>query len=298
MRKLLPRVGIVTVAVTAAACTLLGLPGGSASAGSVVGTVPPGISSPPGSGTAAHSFRIVSNSSGSVSNSPICYYGACYDYVYDRQVVTNTGTTIAMTVGDPKLDPADAGDPHSLQEIADMSLDSSFIIEVGWTVDKGLNGDLKPHLFVYHWVNGSETCYNGCGFVSTSRLIQPGMTLLPGMVIDVGFRQHGGNWYVLFDGIPFGYFPGSLWDNQDPTAQWLEAFGEVEDTTLPACTQMGDGRYGTSLLSSWMGGYQLYGASAAPDLSGPYETSPSYYDYGFATPTAYHLGGPGDCASS
>ncbi len=69
-------------------------------------------------------------------------------------------------------------------------------------------------------------------------------------------------------------------------------------TTAPACTQMGDGLYGQSPLSSWMAAYQLRGADTAPDLSGPYETSPSYYNYGFATTDSFHLGGPGDCTSS
>jgi len=27
------------------------------------------------------------------------------------------------------------------------------------TVDRGVNGDDYPHLVVYHWVNGTPSCY-------------------------------------------------------------------------------------------------------------------------------------------
>lgn len=51
-----------------------------------------------------------------------------------------------------------------------QSEDGRHIVEVGWTVDRELNGDAQPHLFVYHWVDGQATCYNGCGFVQYSPL--------------------------------------------------------------------------------------------------------------------------------
>jgi hypothetical protein len=61
-----------------------------------------------------------------------------------------------------------------------MTTDRNFIVEVGWTVDDSLNGDYRPHLFVYHWVNNGETCYNGCGFVQVKSPYSPGMALRRG----------------------------------------------------------------------------------------------------------------------
>ena len=38
---------------------------------------------------------------------------------------------------------------HSLQQLAVMTTNRNFIVEVGWTVDNSLNGEYRPHLFVY-----------------------------------------------------------------------------------------------------------------------------------------------------
>src|SRR5579871_1420661 len=93
-----------------------------------------------------------------------CYYGSCYDYVYGQQRSNVTGVSVQMMQADPEIDPAYDG-AHSLQEISLQDSAQQQTVEVGWTVDRGVNGDALPHLFVYHWVNGGTSCYNGCGFV-------------------------------------------------------------------------------------------------------------------------------------
>jgi hypothetical protein len=75
------------------------------------------------------------------------------------QFAAADGANMFMTVSRPALA---AGDFHSLGEMAAESADGRNIVEVGWTVDRGLFGDSEPHLFVFHWVNGAPTCYNGC----------------------------------------------------------------------------------------------------------------------------------------
>ena len=63
---------------------------------------------------------------------------------------------------------------HSLVELAVSSADGRHIVEIGVTVDDGVNGDVVPHLFAFHWVSGAPTCYNACGFVQTSATRFPG----------------------------------------------------------------------------------------------------------------------------
>ncbi|MFC6714925.1 neprosin family prolyl endopeptidase [Branchiibius cervicis] len=156
-----------------------------------------------------------------------------------------------------------------------------------------LNGDAHAHLFVYHWVNGQESCYNGCGFVQVSKWIKPGMRVLPG-VGQFAIRNVNGSWWVYFDYQPVGYFPGSLWNGTYTKAQLISAFGEVAEigSDSPSCTDMGDGRLGSKSFSSFIAGYRLEGSTDTPNLA-VRATSPSQYDFGAVSPTSFRLGGPG-----
>jgi hypothetical protein len=227
------------------------------------------------------------------TDNPTCWYGACFDYVYGRQITNATGARIRMEIADPVVDPTQAGE-HSLQELALQNSDQTSTVEVGWTVDPQMNGDAKPHLFVYHWVNGQESCYNGCGFVQVSKRIVPGMRLPSGRSAEFSIRLIHGDWWIFYNDTRVGYFPGSLWNGSYTSAQMVTAFGEVAENTpdVPSCTQMGDGRFGSSSGSSWIGGFHLYGTTAAPDFT-VLATSPDYYGFGKVTPTSFRLGGPG-----
>ena len=231
---------------------------------------------------------------------PICWYGACYDYVDGQQQANTTGVSVWMDIEDPVVNPAQPSE-HSLQEIALQNSTQTSTVEIGWTVDRALNGDARSHLFVYHWVNGQTSCYNGCGFVQVSRFLHPGMALPPHAAASLAIRDLGGDWWMFFLGQPVGYFPGSLWGGTFRSGQLVSVFGEVEEDTedSPSCTQMGDGRFGTERGSSWIGDYRLYGSSDAPDLT-VNATSPSLYDAGAVTPTSFRLGGPGagSCAGA
>jgi hypothetical protein len=191
----------------------------------------------------------------------------------------------------PELDRADV-DGHSLQELAVQSADGSQIVEVGWTVDRGLNGDAHPHLFVYHWVSGQESCYNGCGFVPTSRIVKAGMRLRENSAGVFSIENRHGDWWISYDGLPIGYFPGSLWDGTFTRLGLVQTFGEVAAKAAPTCTDMGDGDLGQSPRSSWIAGFRLYGASAHPSLE-VLSSSPDWYRQGRVHATSFHLGGPG-----
>jgi hypothetical protein len=280
MRRIIARTGVAAVAV-AAAVTCLVSQAGIASAAAQTRT--PSVTPPP-------------TTTSSTADSPICYYGACYNYVYGIQETTNTGASVTTSVEDPHISRSDYYG-HSLQELAVMTTDENFIVEVGWTVDDSLNGNYLPHLFVYHWVDGAETCYNGCGFVQVKSPYSPGMVLRPGSVINFAYKQIGGNWWVFVNHVPMGYFPGSIWDDAYPTANDVEIFGEVEDATAPTCNPMGNGEWGTWRWSSFFTGYRLYGASVRASWDSLDETASDYYTFGEVTPTSFHLGGPGDPAA-
>jgi len=230
----------------------------------------------------------------------ICQFGACYDYVAGRQYAWYaTGASARLWRGRPKLDPTQP-ESHSLQELSIQSAsDFGDIVEIGWTVDRSLNGDNAPHLFVFHWVNGVPTCYNGCGFVQTSTRIVPGMQLPSGGYSTFQIEHVGTRWELSLDGAMFGYFPDSLW--ADPFLRdllFIQAFGEVA-AILPTsyCNDMGTGAYADSPASSAVADFTLLGPTVSEEnlfLPGfALATTPEWYTLDRTTPTGYRLGGPG-----
>ena len=220
-----------------------------------------------------------------------CWYGSCFSYVAGSQTTTATGAAVTMLQATPTLDGRQPGG-HSLQELALQNSAQTSTVEVGWTVDSQLDGDSLPHLFVYHWVAGQESCYNGCGFVQVSDSVRPGMAVASGVAADYAVLYSGGNWWIYYNSQAVGYFPGSLWGGSYTSAQLVTAFGEVAATDPTSCTQMGDGRFGSGSGSSWIADFQLFGSSDAPSLTVS-ATDPGEYDAGSATATSFQLGGPG-----
>jgi len=230
----------------------------------------------------------------------ICYYGACYNYVAGRQYAWYaTGASVDLWRARPSLDPADPNE-HSLQELAVQSVDGIQIVEIGWVVDRILNGDDAPHLFVFHWVDGVPTCYNGCGFVRTSTKVVPGMRLPSGGFSNFRIEHVGDRWELSLDGTMFGYFPDSLWTSAFTQPLLIQTFGEVASTSTPTCNQMGTGMYADSPASSAIADFSLLGPTPTPvDLSPALlVTTPDWYSASHVTPTGFWLGGPrsGRCA--
>ncbi len=223
-----------------------------------------------------------------------CWYGACYSYVTGRQYTDTTGASVNMEQASPANVAADG---HSLQELSLQNSDDTTTantIEIGWTVDPGANGDYQPHLFVYHWINGHQTCYNGCGFVQVSTSVTAGMALAPGRTGTFGLRFNQGNWWAYYNDVAFGYFPESAWSGAFTSAQVISAFGEVSADKEPSCTQMGNGVFGSKNGASSISGYKLFGATDQPDFQVS-ATDPNSYNYGSVTGTSFSLGGPGAC---
>jgi hypothetical protein len=185
-------------------------------------------------------------------------------------------------------------DYHSLAELAGESADAQNIIEVGWTVDPSLNGDSNPHLFVFHWVAGAPTCYNGCGYVQVSTTRYPGMPVtVSAQPQPFAIRFDGTNWWIGYQNEWIGYFPGSLWAGGFTLLGITQWFGEVAASGPTPCTQMGDGVIGTGVGAARVAA-QRVGTSPAAALPGEV-TDPAYYALGALNGKGYRFGGPGAC---
>jgi hypothetical protein len=210
------------------------------------------------------------------------------------QFAAADGSNMFTTVSRPAVA---TGDFHSLGEMAAESADSKNIVEVGWTVDRSLFGDSEPHLFVFHWVNGVPTCYNGCGFVPVANAasVRAGMTLPAGNSTPQFTIQHfQGNWWVGFGGVFFGFFPDTLWGSSFTKVGLTQWFGEVAANSATPCTDMGNGLFSSSPSSAAAVAIGFIGGPAA-NISLNTITNPALYTATRTSSNSIRFGGPGAC---
>jgi len=224
-------------------------------------------------------------------------YGACYDYAGGTVAEPNQGATVTFPVTSPTL--ASNGG-HTLMEMAVFNRTPAGIdedtAEVGWIVNRPPSGQQPvPHLFVYHFVNTAGTCYNGCGFVSTSSTIVPGMALTPGTDVTWSIRNIDGNWTFFFNGTEFGYIPDSAYDGTFDQASIVNVYGEIAgDGTTPGCSQMGNGLFSTQPGAAAVSSFQLYDAATNAQLTPYWPTDPAAWN-STTIKGGFRIGGPGDC---
>ena len=216
-----------------------------------------------------------------------------FQYAQASQSVLSDGARGYYTIAKPVLAP---GDSHSLAELAVESSDQMQVIEVGWTVDRGLNGDDDPHLFVFHWIDGARTCYNACGFVPFN---EPGYTAgmkLPVTSNPVQFNilHHGTEWRVGYNGHWVGAFPDSEWTNRFKVTGLVQWFGEVATPTASSCTEMGNGQPASSATAARIEriGFAPARVTAAIATGA---TSPDAYSVLRTGADSMRFGGPGSC---
>ncbi|MBU2667582.1 neprosin family prolyl endopeptidase [Actinoplanes bogorensis] len=164
-----------------------------------------------------------------------------YLYNVGSTAADSAGVYANITIGKPELDKTDY---HTLAELALQSADGQQTVEVGWTVDRLVNGDDDPHLFVFHWVNGKPTCYNKCGWVQADGEINPGATLSYGVTKKFGIQYYDKGWWIAYDTSWIGYFPESNWNDQGVKfnrSGYVQVFGEVATISDNPCTDMGNG---------------------------------------------------------
>ncbi|WP_051808271.1 neprosin family prolyl endopeptidase [Actinoplanes subtropicus] len=238
--------------------------------------------------------------------------GNYYSYNDGLQDVVGTGVWANVYIAQPTVDAQDA---HSLGEIAVIkkSNDLRQMIEVGWTVDNFVWGDGLPHLFVYHWVNGVATCYNGCGWVAADSATVKVGDVLPALTakkFEIHYNAddaNGPNWGVYYDGALIGWFPATLWTGASPavtdftSTDQVQVFGEVASATEKPCTDMGTGTPGSkaALPAAYFGSATLINGASATSLTSlvqPATASPDYYSmYMAPSNRTFFYGGPGYC---
>jgi hypothetical protein len=216
-----------------------------------------------------------------------------YLYAQAAQTTTNGGGFAWFDVARPSLSTSDS---HTLAELAVSSADRRQIVEVGWTVDRSLFGDADPHLFVFHWVDGVGTCYNGCGFVPTTGGGGPaGKKLTPGTAQYLTIRQSTSGWWISADGIGWlGYFPHSLWGGRFTQAGIVQWFGEVAAFSTTPCTDMGNGAFGSATSATRIYNIGLWDTTTTPNIATGH-THPSYYTAFRVNSREMRYGGPGAC---
>jgi hypothetical protein len=230
------------------------------------------------------------------SNNAQYYYNSLYNF-------TNAyGASGEFTQDRPALASSASFDTHSLAELAVEDSTEQQIVEIGRNIDVGVNGDDQPHLFTYHWVNGNETCYNGCGFVQVSTTLHPGMavavTSVPQKYAIVRYQN---NWWIKYQKQYVGYFPGTIWPGKFTYFALAQWFGEVYDSVDGPCTQMGNGLLGTQAGAAIITRMR-FGNGAIVYATGTTVTTPGYYNLGSVGGGAFTLqhahfqyGGPGAC---
>jgi hypothetical protein len=213
-----------------------------------------------------------------------------FHYNVGSQTAVTDGAYANFSISKPTLATSDY---HSLAEVAVQSADGTQIVEVGWNVDRVVNGDADPHLFVFHWVNGQPACYNGCGFVQYSQNVSPGDTLPQDTTKRLGIQYYSGAWWIAYDTEWVGYFPGSLWNNNFTQSGMVQVFGEVAAASGSPCSAMGNGLHGVSDVSSARIGSVSFISGPTVDLN-VYSTS-NHYDVSKLSGRTFRYGGPGAC---
>lgn len=228
----------------------------------------------------------------------ITSFGTCYYYGPASFNVVADGGGMTMRIQRPAF----SGSGHSLDEIAAQGgTGNGNIVELGWNVSPGqYSGNADPHLFIFHWINWSPTCYDTCGWVQYSGTYFPGMNLsaLIGRDVYVGYVFFGGNWWAWFDNQWLGYIPGSEWSGAYTKTSLIQWFGEVAtDNGIPPNVQMGNGLFPTNTSAAVM--QTLCDVDAAAwvcwyrDMQSLGPTYPPYFDIRHTGFGQTRYGGPG-----
>lgn len=256
------------------------------------------------------SAQAATPTSGSISTSNP--NAANFFYVGSGQQVTADGASGTFSQLKPTLNPKDA---HTLAQLAVESLSPSGqaqqTVEAGWTVDRALNGDDDPHLFVDYKVNGTYGCYNlrPCGlaqktvFVSTTANPShwPGAKVTvdktPSPTHQFAIRFFNGGWWVWYETEWIGYYPATVWGNTFSQGNYFDWYGEVATSQSVPCSQMGNGFYGSTPGSAEIANMSLFvNGTTIPANGQLHVTSPQFYAAGRSTPTSFNYGGPGGTA--
>lgn len=237
----------------------------------------------------------------------VAYYDSCYYYGNAYEYVTADGGGMTFDVEAPlNFEGEDGG--HTIDEIAVEKDGGSDLtdVEMGWSVSFDQWGDTDTHLFVYHWINGAETCYDACNWQQYSSTYAPGMSLsaLVGTPVYMGWVHANSAWWAWFNDEWLGYFNDTEWSGGFTQAGLIQWYGEVASSNgVPPRSQMGNGLFAEKTASATMATMCSANASkwicSYDDGQSAGATVPSFYD--IESNTSYgaaRYGGPGATATA
>jgi hypothetical protein len=201
---------------------------------------------------------------------------------------TSAGAFGTFTVKKPFVVPGDAFSMATMQVFA-ATVGS---VEVGWIVDRALNGDDEPHLFV-RYRNSVEQCPNACGFRQVDPNLRPGAALTVNSTHQFMIEQFQGNWWVGDGPVWIGYFPNALWGNAFTQAASVQWMGEVLATEFLPCTEMGSGETPPSPDAASVTGIGYF--SGPPVHISAFEQNRAFYSAAVISSNSMQFGGRGEC---
>lgn len=187
------------------------------------------------------------------------YYGSCFYYGTASEQVVADGGGMTLQVEDPTVTGGDGN--HSIGEIAVMGTGSVGAgatlddVEMGFSVSPSQWGDNAPHLFVYHWDDGNQTCYNSCNWNQQSNTYYPGMDLTPlvGKFVYIGWVQYRQAWWGWFNDQWLGYIDNSAFQTPFTKTAQIQWYGEVASNNgIPPLVQMGNGQFPSQTTAAGM----------------------------------------------
>ena len=191
-----------------------------------------------------------------------------YNFYYQgaHQYGVTDGTWANLTIEKPKLH---KDDNHTLAEITVQSADGQQIVEFGWNIDREVNGDADPHMFVFYWYNGVPKGYN------KDYNVKPGASTGPKATLPAsddttevskrfGIQHNDGAWWFAYDREWLGSIPDDKWGGTFTKGGLTQWFGEVATLSDHPCTQMGNGLAGTNGKAARIGTIAL---TNGPDVN-------------------------------
>jgi hypothetical protein len=213
-----------------------------------------------------------------------------YAIVGATQTTQADGATVNLTIGQPFV--SGGGASHSLASFAVTSADGRQNVQVGWSVDRLLNGDDEPHLFVIHRVDNVDFCYNDCWFEPYGpSTVRPGDPLPDGTTQRFGIQHFGGRWWILYNSEWIGSYPDSRWSGGFTQSAELRYFGEVAGIGDPSCSEMGTGQRASSTAAARFGSITVLNGPTTGLVLDPPDR---YYDSVALSDRTFRYGGPGD----
>lgn len=187
------------------------------------------------------------------------WFSSCFYYATASEQRLADGGGMTFQIEDPAVDNSGDAGGHSIGEIAVMNMGTAGTnlndVEMGFSVSPDQFGDSHPHLFIYHWINGGETCYNTCGWNQYSNTYSPGMDLtqLVGQAVYIGWVHWQGAWWAWFNDQWLGYVADSEWKGGFTRTDQIQWYGEVASNNgIPPKTNMGDGLFPSQSTAAGM----------------------------------------------